>query len=139
MLRQLLQLCRYYDCVHKDGFFQQFSIFCFVDGKLYFFALQDLGDLHYAKAKRAMPVPMSPDTSKDTQIKWLASLGPSDIAQFNFKTPMKSDIPEAFRAVTMCSGKIRKLGEKDDSPIVSLDANETSDKDPIVQLPPVED
>ena len=52
---------------------------------------------------------------------------------------MKSDIPEAFCAVTMCSGKIRKLGEKDDSPIVSLDANETSDKDPIVQLPPVEE
>ena len=52
---------------------------------------------------------------------------------------MKSDIPEAFRAVTMCSGKIKKLGEKDDSPIVSLDANAPSDKDPIAQLLPVED
>ena len=127
---------------HRDGFVylnDRQRPFGYVDGIADLFASQALGDFYYAKAKKAMPVPMSPDTKKDTQIKWLASLGPSDIAQFNFKPPGKNDIPEEFRAVTMGSEKLRKLGEKDESPIVSLDANAPSDKDPISQLPPVED
>ena len=84
--RPLQQLSRNQDraqIYHRDGFVylnDRQRPFGYVNGKADLFASQALGDFYYAKAKRAMPVPMSPDTSKNTQIKWLVSLGPSVIA-----------------------------------------------------------